>query len=273
MMFTVPFKIDIFEDKFINKMTKLISWNLNGIRAVAKKGLIDILHELNADVYCFQETKAQDDQVREALFGLEGYSIYSNSAVKKGYSGTAIVSKIEPISISYGIGATEHDSEGRIITAEYKDYYLISAYVPNSQGSLARLPYRMEWDKALLSYMKGLEKKKPVIICGDMNVAHQPIDLKNDKANFNKSAGYTEQEIEGMDNYIKNGFTDSYRYFYPNEEKYTWWSYRMNARAKNVGWRIDYFLINDSLMDRVKDAFILNDIEGSDHCPVGVIIQ
>jgi len=252
---------------------KLISWNLNGIRAVAKKGLIDILHDVDADVYCFQETKAQDDQVREALFGLEGYHVYSCSAVKKGYSGTAILSKEEPMSVSNGLGIEEHDNEGRVITAEFKDYYLITTYVPNSKNGLLRLPYRQEWDAALLSYMHNLEKKKPVIICGDMNVAHQPIDLKNDKANFNKSAGYTEQEIEGMDNFIKGGFTDSFRHFYPNEVKYSWWSYRMNARANNVGWRLDYFLVNDGLMDRVEDAFILNDVVGSDHCPVGIVLK
>lgn len=252
---------------------KLISWNLNGIRAVAKKGLVDILHDLNADVYCFQETKAQDDQVREALFGLEGYNVYSFSAEKKGYSGTAILSKLAPISVVNGLGTEEHDNEGRVITAEFEDYYLITTYVPNSKNGLLRLPYRQVWDAALLKHMQKLEENKPVIICGDMNVAHQPIDLKNDKANFNKSAGYTEQEIEGMDNFIKNGFTDSFRHFYPNEIKYSWWSYRMNARAKNVGWRIDYFLVNDLLMDRVEDAFIMNEIMGSDHCPVGIKLK
>lgn len=254
-------------------MKKLISWNLNGVRAVAKKGLVDILHDLDADVYCFQETKAQDDQVLEALTGLEGYNINSYSAIKKGYSGTAILSKEEPISVVNGLGIEEHDTEGRVITAEFKDYYLVTAYVPNSQNGLKRLPYRMEWDKALLKHLKELEKKKPVMLCGDLNVAHQPIDLKNDKANFNKSAGYTEQEIEGMDNFIKNGFTDSFRHFYPSEEKYSWWSYRMNARAKNVGWRIDYFLASDGFMDNVEDAFIMNDVFGSDHCPVGVLLK
>ena len=254
-------------------MQKLISWNVNGIRAVAKKGLVDILHELDADVYCFQETKAQGHQVEDALDGLMDYEVYSNSAEKKGYSGTAILSKVKPIDVTLGMGHDEHDTEGRIITAEYDNYYLVNVYVPNSQSGLLRLPYRVEWDKAFLKYLKGLEKKKPVIVCGDMNVAHQPIDLKNDKANFNKSAGYTEQEIEGMDNFIKNGFTDSFRHFYPTQEKYSWWSYRMNARAKNVGWRIDYFLVSDSLMDRVKDSFILNDVMGSDHCPVGILIK
>ena len=252
---------------------KLISWNLNGIPAVAKKGLIDILHSVSADVYCFQETKAQDDQVIEALTGLEGYHIYSFSAVKKGYSGTAILTKEKPISVVNGLGVDEHDDEGRVLTAEFKDYYLITTYVPNSKSGLSRLPYRKIWDAALLSHMQELEKAKPVIICGDLNVAHQPLDLKNDKANFNKTPGYTEQEIGGMDNYIKGGFTDSFRHFYPNEEKYSWWSYRMNARAKNVGWRLDYFLVSDGLMNKVEDAFILNDIFGSDHCPVGIDIK
>ncbi len=249
---------------------KLISWNLNGIRAVAKKGLADTIKELDADVICFQETKAQDDQVLEALEGVEGYHVYSNSAEKKGYSGTAILSKVEPISIVNGLGVEEHDNEGRLITAEFEDYFLLTAYVPNSQRGLARIDYRQEWDKALLAHMKKLEATKPVILCGDLNVAHQPIDLKNPKSNFNKTAGYTEWEIAGMDNFLKGGYTDSFRHFYPNEIKYSWWSYRMNARAKNVGWRIDYFLVSDNYMDHVEDAFILNGVMGSDHCPVGI---
>lgn len=252
---------------------KLISWNLNGIRAVAKKGLAGIIAELDADVICFQETKAQVDQVEEALIGVEGYHIYSNAAEKKGYSGTSILSKTEPLNVSYGMGKEEHDNEGRLITAEYQHFYLLTAYVPNSQNELARIDYRQQWDRDLLSYMKELEKSKPVILCGDLNVAHQPIDLKNPQSNFNKTAGYTEWEIGGMDNYLNAGFTDSFRHFYPNEIKYSWWSYRMNARAKNVGWRIDYFLVSDRLLDQLQDAFILNEIEGSDHCPVGIILK
>lgn len=252
---------------------KLISWNVNGIRAVAKKGLTDIIQDLGADIICFQETKAQDDQVIEALDGVNGYHVYSFSAEKKGYSGTSILSKTEPISVSYGLGDKEHDNEGRLITAEFEDFYLLTAYVPNSQRGLARIDYRQEWDKALLAHMQKLEKKKPVILCGDMNVAHQPIDLKNPKSNWNKTAGYTEWEVAGMDNFLKGGYTDTFRYFYPDEIKYSWWSYRMNARAKNVGWRIDYFLVSDKYMDHVKDAFILNEVMGSDHCPVGITLK
>lgn len=254
-------------------MKKLISWNLNGVRAVAKKGLVDIIHELNADVICFQETKAQDDQVLEALDGLKGYHIYTYSAIKKGYSGTAILAKEKPLSIKVGLGIEEHDTEGRLITAEFKNYFLLTTYVPNSQGGLKRLPYRMQWDADLLNHMKELEKSKPVIICGDMNVAHQPIDLKNPDSNFNKTAGYTEQEIGGMDNFLKGGYTDSFRYFYPTEIKYSWWSYRMAARDRNIGWRLDYFLVSDKIIDKTKDAFILNDVFGSDHCPVGIDIE
>lgn len=252
---------------------KLVSWNVNGVRAVAKKGLEEIIKDLDADILCLQETKAQDDQVMEALEGVEGYHVYSNSAVKKGYSGTSILTKEEPISVVKGIGIEEHDQEGRLITAEYESFYIITAYVPNSQRGLARIDYRQKWDKDLLSYMKKLEKKKPVILCGDLNVAHQPIDLKNPKSNFNKTAGYTEWEISGMDNFLKGGYTDSFRHFYPNEIKYSWWSYRMNARERNIGWRIDYFLVSDSFLDKMEDAFILNDVMGSDHCPVGIILK
>ena len=251
---------------------KLISWNLNGVRAVAKKGLVDIIHDLNADIICFQETKAQDDQVLEALEGLNGYEVISYSAIKKGYSGTAILTKEKPISVTFGLGIEEHDTEGRLITAEFKNFYLLTTYVPNSQNGLKRLDYRMQWDKDLLCHMQELEKKKPVIVCGDMNVAHQPIDLANPKSNFNKTAGYTEWEIGGMDNFLKGGYTDSFRYFYPQEIKYSWWSYRMNARDRNIGWRLDYFLVSDNMIESVKDAFILNEVEGSDHCPVGILL-
>ncbi len=250
---------------------KILSWNLNGIRAVAKKGLIDIIRDLDADIICFQETKAQDDQVAEVLEPLAGeYNWYVSSAVKKGYSGTAILSKKEPISVSYGLGIEEHDQEGRVVTAEFDSFYLITTYVPNSQGGLKRLPYRQQWDKDLLNHMLELEKSKPVIVCGDMNVAHQPIDLKNPKSNFNKTPGYTEQEIEGMDNFLKSVYTDSFRHFYPQEIKYSWWSYRMKSRDRNVGWRLDYFLVSDQIVPDVKDAFILNEVFGSDHCPVGI---
>lgn len=251
---------------------KIVSWNVNGIRAVAKKGFADIVEEMSLDILCLQETKAQDDQVREALAEVEGYHIFTNSAVKKGYSGTAILTKEKPISVTKDIGIEEHDQEGRVLTAEYPDYYLVNTYVPNSQSDLKRLPYRQKWDQDMLAYLKGLEEKKPVIWCGDLNVAHRPIDLKHDKANYNKSAGYTQQEIDGMDHYQQAGLVDSFRHFYPEVEKYTWWSYRMSARQKNVGWRIDYFLVSQALMPSVQDAFILNEIHGSDHCPVGIIL-
>ena len=249
---------------------KLLSWNVNGIRAVIKKKFAVSLEVMNPDVLCLQETKAQDDQVVEALQDISGYRIYTNSAMKKGYSGTAILTKTEPLSVTRGIGISEHDQEGRVLTAEFKDYFLVNTYVPNSQNGLKRLPYRQQWDQDMLAYLKALETKKPVMWCGDLNVAHKAIDLKNNKANYNKTAGYTQQEIDGMDNYHKSGFVDSFRHFYPEEEKYSWWSYRMNAREKNVGWRIDYFLISAPFMPKIKNAFILNEIYDSDHCPVGV---
>ena len=249
---------------------KLISWNLNGIRAVAKKGLIDIIYEIDPDIIGFQETKAQDDQVREALFGIEGYHIYSNSAIKKGYSGTAILTKKEPLNVSKGIGIEEFDQEGRVLTAEFEHFYFVTVYVPNSGGDLKRLSYRVNWDSALLDFLKELEKNKPVYCCGDLNVAHRDIDLKNPKSNYNRSAGYMQEEIDGLDNYINNGLIDTFRYFYPDEIKYSWWSYRMNARSRNIGWRLDYFLSSSSQITKIKDAFILNEVMGSDHCPVGI---
>ena len=249
---------------------RLISWNLNGIRAVAKKGLIEKIYSMNPDVIGFQETKAQNDQVREALFGIDGYEIFSNSAEKKGYSGTAILSKKKPISFQNGIGIEEFDNEGRVLTCEFEEFYFVTVYVPNSGGQLLRLDYRISWDKAFLQFLKNLERSKPVIVCGDFNVAHQPIDLKNPKANYNKSAGYMQQEIDGLDNYLNSGFIDTYREFYPDSIAYSWWSYRFNARAKNIGWRIDYFLSSNSIRNQIKDAFILDKMMGSDHCPVGI---
>ena len=249
---------------------RLISWNLNGIRAVAKKGLIEKIYSMNPDVIGFQETKAQNDQVREALFGIDGYEIFSNSAEKKGYSGTAILSKKKPISFQNGIGIEEFDNEGRVLTCEFEEFYFVTVYVPNSGGQLLRLDYRISWDKAFLQFLKNLERSKPVIVCGDFNVAHQPIDLKNPKANYNKSAGYMQQEIDGLDNYLNSGFIDTYREFYPDSIAYSWWSYRFNARARNIGWRIDYFLSSNSIKNQIKDAFILDQMMGSDHCPVGI---
>lgn len=254
-------------------MHKIISFNVNGIRAAAGKGLTENLQALNADIYCFQETKADPQQVKDALSNLSGYHIYANSAERKGYSGTAILCKKEPISVSNDIGIPEHDSEGRVITAEFENFYVVNVYVPNSGAELARLPYRQQWDIDLLAFLKNLEKSKPVIFCGDLNVAHRPIDIKNDKANYNKSAGYTQVEIDGMDNYINSGFTDSFRHLYPAVEKFSWWSFRAGARARNIGWRIDYVLLSQSLEGKLVDAFILNEIPGSDHCPVGVVLK
>lgn len=253
---------------------KLISWNLNGIRAVEKKGLIDKIEEMNPDVICFQETKAQDDQVAEVLNNLNGYHFYSNSAVKKGYSGTAIVSKTKPLNIISDLGIDHHDQEGRVLTAEYPDFYLTTVYTPNSKNDLSRLADRQEFDKELLQYLKNLEKKKPVIICGDLNVAHKPIDLARPQANYNKSAGFMQEEIDGMDNYHNAGLIDSFRHLHPEKtEMYSWWSYRGGARDRNVGWRIDYFLVSESIANKIKAADILMNIHGSDHCPVSIDLK
>ena len=251
---------------------KLISFNVNGIRAAVKKGLLESIEEMDADVIGFQETKATPEQVQEALFGISDYHVYAFSAEKKGYSGTAVITRTEPISVKYGIDQAEHDDQGRAITCEFEDFYFLNVYVPNSGNGLVRLPYRKTWDAALLSYIKELEESKPVIYCGDMNVAHRPIDIKNDKANYNKTPGYTLDEIDGMDNYVDAGLVDTFRSFYPEEVKYSWWSYRANARENNVGWRLDYFLVSENLMPVVKDAFILNEVHGSDHCPVGITL-
>ena len=252
---------------------RIISWNVNGIRAVANKGFADIVKEMNCDIICLQETKAQDDQVREAVADLEGFHMYTNSAEKKGYSSTAVFSKIKPIVVTNDMGIAEHDKEGRVIAAEFDKFFVVTVYVPNSKSELERLDYRQQWDKDFLNYLKSLEKKKPVIVCGDMNVAHQAIDLKHPKANYNKSAGYTQIEIDGMSNFINAGLIDSYRHFYPEKIEYTWWSYRAGARANNVGWRIDYFLVSNSYLPHVKDSFILHQVMGSDHCPVGIDIS
>lgn len=249
---------------------KLISWNVNGIRAVVKKDFFEDVARLDPDVLCLQETKAQDDQVKEALADLSGYHIYSNSAERKGYSGTAILSKKEPITITCDLGIEEHDQEGRVITAEYEDFFLVNTYVPNSGQQLVRLDYRGSWDEALRNHLVKLEKKKPVLLCGDLNVAHQPIDIARPDSNYNKSAGYTQQEIDGLSAHLKAGYVDSWRNQHPDEVKYSWWSYRMGARKKNIGWRLDYFLVSKKWMHQVKETFILNEIMGSDHCPVGI---
>lgn len=252
---------------------KIISWNVNGIRAVAKKNLFGDLQTMNSDIFCFQETKAHDDQVLETLIPVNGYHIYSNSAEKKGYSGTAILTKKEPVNVLRNFGITGHDNEGRVLCLEYETFFLVNVYVPNSGSELKRLDYRQDWDKAFFDYLKNLEKVKPVIVCGDFNVAHQPIDLARPKANYNKAAGYMQEEIDGMDRFTQGGLIDSFRHFYPEKtDAYTWWSYRAGAREKNVGWRIDYFLVSQSFIPLVKNAFILGEIMGSDHCPVGIEI-
>lgn len=250
---------------------KLLSWNVNGLRAVAKKDFFTNLKKINPDVLCLQETKAQDDQVAEVLAEAAGYYVYSNSAEKKGYSGTAILTKTKPIRVTPDMGFAHHDTEGRILCAEYEQFYLVTVYVPNSRNDLKRLDYRQQWDLDFFKYLKNLEKMKPVLVCGDFNVAHKPIDLARPKENYNKSAGFMQEEIDGMDRFIQGGLADTFRHFYPDlEAAYSWWSYRAGAREKNVGWRIDYFLASNTLLSQISDAFILNQVMGSDHCPVGV---
>ena len=244
---------------------KLISWNVNGLRACMTKGFMDAFESLNADIFCLQETKLSEGQL---ALELPGYHQYWNYAEKKGYSGTAIFTKEEPLSAAYEIGIPEHDHEGRVITLEYEKFYFVTVYTPNSQDGLKRLDYRMEWEKAFLAYLKKLEEKKPVIFCGDLNVAHQEIDLKNPKTN-RKNAGFTDEERARFSELLKKGFVDTFRYFYPEETGiYSWWSYRFHAREKNAGWRIDYFLVSEVLKDELKDAKIHTEIFGSDHCPV-----
>lgn len=244
---------------------KLISWNVNGIRACVQKGFLDFFKEVDADVFCIQESKMQEGQLE---LELGGYQQYWNYAEKKGYSGTAIFTKQEPLSVQYGIGVEEHDHEGRVITLEFEDFYMVTVYVPNSQDELKRLDYRMQWEIDFLAYLKKLEEHKPVIFCGDLNVAHQEIDLKNPKTN-RRSAGFTDEEREKFSAVLDAGFIDTFRYFYPDlEGAYSWWSYRMNARSRNAGWRIDYFCVSESLKERLEDAKILSDVMGSDHCPV-----
>ena len=248
---------------------KLISWNVNGIRAAMGKGFLEFAREEAPDILCIQETKMQ---IGQAEFEPEGYYQYWNSAEKKGYSGTAIFTKHKPISVSYGIGIPEHDTEGRAITLEYDDFYLLCVYTPNAQRELARLSYRMEWEDALRGYISKLDKKKPVVYCGDLNVAHEEIDLKNPKTNH-FSAGFSDEERGKFTELLNAGYKDTFRTLYPDTVLYSWWSYMYGARAKNVGWRIDYFVVSDRLMERVKDSFILNDVMGSDHCPVGIILE
>lgn len=244
---------------------KFISWNVNGLRACMGKGFMDFFNEIDADIFCLQETKLSEGQIE---LDTPGYHQYWNYAEKKGYSGTAVFTKKEPISVTYGIGIEEHDHEGRVITAEYDDFYFVDVYVPNSQRELTRLDYRMVWEDAFLSYVKKLDEKKPVIYCGDLNVAHKEIDLKNPKSNH-QNAGFTDEERACFTKVTESGFIDSFRYFYPDEkDKYSWWSYMFKAREKNAGWRIDYFVVSEKIKDRMVDAKIHADILGSDHCPV-----
>ena len=247
---------------------KLLSWNVNGIRAAVSKGFVDKIHAMQCDVVCLQETKAQDDQVVATLEDLEGYYVFSNSANRKGYSGTAILTTLEPLTVTNDIGIDQHDEEGRVICAEFPGFFLVTVYTPNSGNGLRRLEYRQIWDRDFLAYLQSLKKHKPVILCGDLNVAHRDIDLARPKPNYNKTAGYTQQEIDGLDNIVSAGFLDTFRYLHPNSIKYSWWSFRAGARAKNIGWRIDYFLCSESLTKNIKSADILNEVKGSDHCPV-----
>lgn len=248
---------------------KLISWNVNGIRACLNKGFSDFFKEVNADIFCLQETKCQPEQIN---LEFEGYTSYWNSAERKGYSGTAIFTKKQPVNVTYGIGIEEHDKEGRIITLEFENFYLVTNYTPNAKRELERLDYRMVWEDEIRKYLLELNKKKPVIMCGDLNVAHEEIDLKNPKTNKG-NAGFTNEEREKMTELLNAGFIDSYRYLYPEKIEYSWWSYKGHAREKNVGWRIDYFIVSNDFRENIKDATIYTEILGSDHCPVGLEIK
>ncbi|WP_242215849.1 exodeoxyribonuclease III [Listeria monocytogenes] len=244
---------------------KLISWNVNGLRAAVKKGFLEYFEEVDADIFCLQETKLQEGQIE---LDLPAYKDYWNYAVKKGYSGTAIFTKVEPLSVQYGLGIPEHDTEGRVITLEFEEFFMVKVYTPNSQAELKRLDYRMTFEDAILEYVKNLDKTKPVVLCGDLNVAHEEIDLKNPKTN-RKNAGFSDEERAKFSAFLDAGFIDSFRYFYPDlTDAYSWWSYRMNARARNTGWRIDYFVVSERLKDKLVDAKIHADVLGSDHCPV-----
>lgn len=250
-------------------MKKFISWNVNGLRACAKKGFFDFLKTQNPDIMAIQETKMQRNQLE---FEFDGYHLYMNDAEKKGYSGTIILTKNKPLNVSYDIEGLDHPKEGRVITLEFEDYYFVNAYVPNSKDGLLRLDYRMIWEDDLRKHLKKLDEHKPVIYCGDLNVAHNEIDLKNPDSNH-KNAGFSDEERQKFTQLLEAGFIDSYRYLYPEKVKYSWWSYRQNAREKGVGWRIDYFVLSDRLKNNIKDSLILDDVYGSDHCPVSLILK
>ena len=253
---------------------KLISWNVNGLRAVVNKGFENFFKSIDADIFCLQETKMQEEQIDISMNNIfKGYYQFWNSALKKGYSGTAVFSKQKPLNVTYGIGIEEHDKEGRVITLEYEKFYLVDCYTPNSKRELERLEYRMVWEDEFRKYLLSLNDNKPVILCGDLNVAHKEIDLKNPKTN-RKNAGFTDEERSKMTELLESGFTDSFRYLYPDKEEcYSWWSYMARSREKNVGWRIDYFIVSKSIEDKIKESYIYSDIMGSDHCPVGIDIE
>lgn len=249
---------------------KLISWNVNGLRACLNKGFLDFFHRADSDIFCIQETKLQKDQIE---LELEGYEQYWNCAEKKGYAGTAVFTKHSPLSVTYGLGLEEHDREGRLITLEFPKFYLVNVYTPNSQRGLVRLPYRLQWEKDFRAYLKKLDAKKPVIVCGDLNVAHREIDIKNPESN-RKNAGFTDEERANMTMLLAQGFIDTFRYFYPDKkDAYTWWSYFRSARERNIGWRIDYFLVSERIKDKLVDAQIFSEIMGSDHCPVALFLK
>ena len=253
-----------------NRPMKLISWNVNGLRACLTKGFLDFVQAEQPDILALQETKMQPEQVN---FELPGYDMYFNSAEKKGYSGTAVFVKEKPLSVTFGMGIEEHDHEGRVITVEYPGFYFVTVYTPNSQDELRRLAYRMTWEDAFLAYLKGLDEKKPVIVCGDLNVAHEEIDIKNPKSN-RMNAGFTDEERAKMTVLLNNGFADTFRRLYPDaRDRYSWWSYRFHARENNAGWRIDYFIVSERLMEKVRDSLILSDVYGSDHCPVALLTE
>lgn len=253
---------------------KLISWNVNGLRAVINKGFVDFFNKIDADIFCIQETKMQEDQINEEIKNIfKGYNEYWNSAEKKGYSGTAIFSKQKPINVTYGIGIEEHDKEGRVITLEFEKFYMVNCYTPNSKRELERLDYRMVWEDEFRKYLLKLNENKPVILCGDLNVAHEEIDLKNPKTN-RKNAGFTDEERNKMTELLNAGFTDTFRFLYPTKpDCYSWWSYMFKAREKNAGWRIDYFIVSKSIEDKIKESYIYSEVLGSDHCPVGLEIE
>jgi exodeoxyribonuclease-3 len=257
----------------MGKPIKIISWNVNGIRASINKGFYETVENLDPDILCIQETKAQDDVVQSISDKLNDYGLFVSSAIKKGYSGTAVYTRMQPLKHSYGIGIGEHDQEGRVITLEFESFFLVNVYVPNSGQALDRLGYRKIWDEALHDYLKKLDAEKVVIFTGDLNVAHEPIDLARPKPNYNKSAGFTQVEIDGFKNFLGIDLVDTFRHFHKDKVQYTFWNQRFNARANNVGWRIDYFLVSKKFMDKVIDSFILDDIMGSDHCPVGINLE